>query len=231
MSSRCCNTRTCNRARKLLARATLEALDSCLLRRPLACSWRLLSKQHDGRYALPYIRERPARARAFGCHCSCARLSLSAHSPGLLSLSLSVQLLRLLSLCGSSISLSLSAARLSLGVFLCVSLSLCRSSFSRRLPLRLSLSLGLASRLDHPASTSIASLASASARTSLGFNFIYTSVRGQVPGTTRDEARTKSAITNYQASGNVRAERECRGIEWNLWVEYPEYLPESPRTR
>ena len=34
----------CNRARELLARATLKALDPCLLQRPLACSWRLLSK-------------------------------------------------------------------------------------------------------------------------------------------------------------------------------------------
>ena len=34
----------CNSARELLTRATLEALDPRLLRRPLACSWRLLSK-------------------------------------------------------------------------------------------------------------------------------------------------------------------------------------------
>ena len=35
-------------------------------------------------------------------------------------------------------------------------------------------------------------------------------MRGQVPGTTCNGARTKSAINNYQASGYVRAEREWR---------------------
>ena len=37
-------------------------------------------------------------------------------------------------------------------------------------------------------------------------------VRGQVPVTTRtcNEARAKSAINNYQTSGDVRAERELR---------------------
>ena len=30
-------------------------------------------------------------------------------------------------------------------------------------------------------------------------------VRGQVPGTTRNEARTKSAINKFRASGYVRA--------------------------
>ena len=35
-------------------------------------------------------------------------------------------------------------------------------------------------------------------------------MRGQVPGTTCNRARTKSAINNYQASGDVRAEREWR---------------------
>ena len=33
-------------------------------------------------------------------------------------------------------------------------------------------------------------------------------VRGQVPGTTYNGARTKSATNNYQAPGCVRAERE-----------------------
>ena len=33
-------------------------------------------------------------------------------------------------------------------------------------------------------------------------------VRGQVPGTICNGARTKSAINNYQAPGYVRAERE-----------------------
>ena len=35
-------------------------------------------------------------------------------------------------------------------------------------------------------------------------------VRGQVPGTTCNEARAKSAIKIYQASGDARAEREWR---------------------
>ena len=47
-------------------------------------------------------------------------------------------------------------------------------------------------------------------------------VRGQVPRTTCNGARTKSAINNYQATGYVRAEREWRArgtgvepLEWN----------------
>ena len=46
-------------------------------------------------------------------------------------------------------------------------------------------------------------------------------VRGQVPGTTRYEVRTKSATNNYQAPHYIRAEREWRaGVssgppEWN----------------
>ena len=68
-------------------------------------------------------------------------------------------------------------------------------------------------------------------------------VRGQVTGTSCNMARTISAINNYQASGDVRAEREWRdGIsggtpEQTTRVEYPEYLEypsgisESPRTR
>ena len=68
-------------------------------------------------------------------------------------------------------------------------------------------------------------------------------MRGQVPGTTCNEARTKSAINNYQAPRYIRAEREWRAgvssgtLEWTTREEYPKSLeypsgtPESPRTR
>ena len=55
-------------------------------------------------------------------------------------------------------------------------------------------------------------------------------VRGQVPGTTCNGARAKSAINNYQALCYIRAERKWRaGVssgtpEWTTRVEYPKNL-------
>ena len=63
-------------------------------------------------------------------------------------------------------------------------------------------------------------------RNPLGERMIYRSeeVRGQVPGTKCNRARTKSAINNYQASVDVRAEREWR-------TGYRAELPSGPPER
>ena len=79
-------------------------------------------QEHGGRCALSYIRERAARARAFGCHCSRVRLSLYLRR---LSVSLSASSP---SLSASSLSTSLSASSLRLSLRL-LSLSLCVSLF------------------------------------------------------------------------------------------------------
>ena len=58
-------------------------------------------------------------------------------------------------------------------------------------------------------------------------------MRDQVPGTTRNGGRTKSAINNFQASGYVRAPEgvaQCLGLLRHR-TEAPRYLTESPRYR
>ena len=58
-------------------------------------------------------------------------------------------------------------------------------------------------------------------------------VRGQVPGTTRNGGRTKSAINNFQASGYVRVpERvaQCLGLQRHR-TETSKYPTEAPRYR
>ena len=57
-------------------------------------------------------------------------------------------------------------------------------------------------------------------------------VRGQVPGTSRNGGRTKSAINNFQASSYVRAPEgvaQCLGLPRHR-TEAPRYLTETPRT-
>ena len=62
--------------------------------------------------------------------------------------------------------------------------------------------------------------------------YIYVGVkeaRGQVPGTTCNRARAKSAINNYQTSGYVRAEGMARrDIERNSRADHPSGIPGVP---
>ena len=108
-----------------------------------------------------YIRERAPRAPAFGFHCSWVSLSIARLSQDACG-----------SLCASlsRLSLSLPALCVSLGVSLSWRLSLSRVSHSLRLSPSLSLSLPSVSSRHLRPSPSL--LASASARSSLGFNYI-----------------------------------------------------------
>ena len=124
----------CNSAREVLARATVEALDPRLLRRPLACSWRLLSKstavvarslilesaQHELEHLAVIARVYVSLSLSPSLSALSLRLSLRLLSLRLLSLRLSPRLLSL------RLSLRLCLRLLSLSTFpLSTSPSLC----------------------------------------------------------------------------------------------------------